>query len=141
MIKSPVSKIHSPVTRNETAKLADIIIKSIQEKKGDNILCLDLRKIEVAVSDYFVICHGNSSTQVTAIANFVEENVFNKSNFKPWHKEGFENRQWIVLDYIDVVVHIFQHETREFYNIEGLWADARIQIISDNESDKLIKVK
>lgn len=103
------------------------IVKGIQEKKGRDIISLDLKKIPNAISDVFVICSGSSSTQVEAIADAVEEVVRKSLGDKPWHKEGFENAEWILLDYVNVVVHIFQDQARMFYNLEKLWDDATVK--------------
>lgn len=102
------------------------IIKGIEEKKGFNIVSLDLSNIPSAVCKEFIICCGNSTTQVEAIADSVLDEVLKNTKEKPWHKEGFENKEWILIDYVDVVVHIFQPEVREFYGIEDLWADAKV---------------
>ncbi len=112
---------------NKSSKLVEIIINGIQEKKGKDIVSINLKNIDNAVCDYFVICHGDSTRQVDAIANSIEEEVKKIISEKVWHKEGYENAQWILLDYIDVIVHVFQEQTREFYNLEGLWADAEIR--------------
>ncbi len=109
-----------------SAVIADAIIKGIQEKKGNEIVCLNLQGIENAVCDYFIICHGDSSTQVEAIARSIEEFVNKRTGQHPWHSEGKENAEWVLIDYVDVVVHIFQREMREFYNLEALWADAEV---------------
>lgn len=108
-------------------KLTRSIIHGIQEKKGKGIISLNMTNLDNSVSNYFVICHGNTKIQVEAIAGAVEEIVKKKLGDKPWHKEGFENAEWILLDYVDVVVHIFQESTRTFYNLEKLWADAEIK--------------
>ena len=113
-----------------SAVLAEMIIKGIQEKKGKDIVCLDLRNIDNSVSDFFVICEGTSTTQVEAIARSIEETVTKSAGEKPWHSEGKENAEWILMDYVSVVVHVFQNEVRSFYNLEGLWADAEIQKIA-----------
>ena len=110
-------------------ELAEIIVKGIQEKKGENIVQLDLRGLDGAVTDYFIVCEANSSTQVGAIADSIEKEVRETCGEKPWHKEGTENLEWVLLDYVNVVAHIFQPEKREFYNIEELWADAKIKEI------------
>jgi len=107
--------------------LTKAIVKGIQEKKGQNILTMNLKKIPSAVCDYFVLCSGTSNTQVEAIADSVEEIVRKALGDKPWHKEGFENAEWILLDYVNVVVHIFQDHSRMFYNLEKLWDDAEIK--------------
>ena len=103
------------------------IVKGIQEKKGKDIISLDLKKIPNAICDVFVICTGTSSTQVEAIADSVEDVVRKSLGDKPWHKEGFENAEWILLDYVNVVVHIFQDQARMFYNLEKLWDDATVK--------------
>jgi ribosome-associated protein len=111
-------------TQVSSKQLADTIKKAILEKKGENVVLLNLKKIQTAVCDYFVVCHGNSSTQVTAIADEIEKEVKQKHQENVYHKEGHENAQWILLDYSDVVVHVFQAEAREYYGLEKLWADA-----------------
>jgi len=112
---------------NESAYVSELAIFGIQEKKGNDIVRLDLRNIFSSVSDYFVICHADSTTQVKAIANSVEDEIFKATQQKPWRKEGLEYGEWILLDYIDVVVHIFRTDKREFYGVEDLWGDAEIK--------------
>lgn len=112
--------------KNESEILAGIIIKGIQEKKGKDIVSLNFTRLPNTVCNYFILCHGNTKIQVEAIAESVEEEVRKTLGAKPWHKEGFENAEWLLIDYADVVVHIFQEETRMFYNLEKLWADAEI---------------
>ncbi|MCH7536138.1 MAG: ribosome silencing factor [Bacteroidetes bacterium] len=118
-------------TFKSTKKLINAIITGMQEKKGEKITSLNLLKIHNAVCDYFIICHGNSNTQVDAISGSIEEQVKKEMGEKPWQKEGFDNSEWVLLDYVNVVVHIFQKETRLFYNIEELWADAEIILIEE----------
>lgn len=101
------------------------IIKGIEEVKGADISLLDLRKIENTVCDYFVLCNGSSNTQVSAIAQSVQKHVGKNLKEKPWHVEGESNAEWILVDYIDVVVHVFQKNVREFYDLESLWGDAQ----------------
>ena len=101
------------------------IIKGIEEVKGQEIQILDLREIENTVCDYFVICSGNSNTQVNAIVNSVQKLVSKSLKEKPWHIEGSDNAEWVLMDYVHVVVHVFQKHIREFYDIEGLWGDAK----------------
>jgi ribosome-associated protein len=105
------------------------IIKGIEEVKGNDIDILDLREIENTVCDYFIICNGNSNTQVNAIVNSIQKLVSRELKDKPWHVEGTDNAEWVLMDYIDIVVHVFQKHVREFYNIEGLWGDAKITTI------------
>ena len=101
------------------------IIKGIEEVKGQEIQILDLRDIENTVCDYFVICSGTSNTQVNAIVNSIQKLVSKSLKEKPWHIEGSDNAEWVLMDYVHVVVHVFQKHIREFYDIEGLWGDAK----------------
>jgi len=112
------------VKKSDSEILSETIVQAIQNKKGNDIVSLKLSKLPNAVSNYFILCHGTSKVQVEAIADSVEREVSKMGGGKPWHKEGFENAEWILLDYVDVVVHIFQEQTRTFYNLEDLWADA-----------------
>ena len=105
------------------------IIKGIEEVKGDNIKILDLRAIDNTVCDYFVICDGNSNTQVNAIVNSIQKVVSKELKDKPWHVEGAENGEWVLMDYVNIVVHVFQKHIREYYRIENLWGDAKITTI------------
>jgi ribosome-associated protein len=105
-------------------QLLDKIIKAIQDKKGRDLLTLKLSEIENSICDYFVICHGTSSTHVDAIVDSVEEHVKETLNEKPYSKEGMENLTWVLMDYASIIIHIFQKEYRDFYNLEDLWADA-----------------
>ena len=109
--------------------LANIIIEGMQEIKAKEIVSLDLRNIETSVCDFFIVCHGTSNTHTSAIADSVIEETLRAVKEKPWHKEGLTNGDWILLDYGNVVAHIFLKETREYYNIEKLWGDAEIQLI------------
>ncbi len=106
--------------------LVDCVISGIQDKKGSDIVVLDLREISTAVCDYFVIAHGDSVTQVEAIARSVVDKSIEHLGEKPWHKEGVENAQWVLVDYVSVVVHVFYKEARDFYQLEQLWADADV---------------
>jgi ribosome-associated protein len=109
---------------NNSAELVEMIVKGIREKQGKKIVSLQLGVLPNTVCEYFVICHANSRTQVEAIADAIEHHVKTSLGYKVWHREGFENSEWLLLDYADVVVHIFQEETRDFYRLETLWADA-----------------
>ncbi|QAA80301.1 ribosome silencing factor [Aequorivita sp. H23M31] len=109
----------------ETDQLITQIILGIEDVKGVDIEILDLRDIENTVCDYFIICNGTSNTHVNAIVNSIQKSVGKSLKEKPWHVEGSENAEWILIDYIDVVVHVFQKHIREFYDIEGLWGDAK----------------
>ena len=105
------------------ARLVDAIVAGIQEVKGKDIVHLDLRDVPNTVSDHFIICHGDSSTQVAAIMRSVEKMTLEKAGQKPWHTEGANNSEWVLLDFVDVVVHIFHRDKRGYYALEELWAD------------------
>jgi ribosome-associated protein len=114
---------------------ADVLLKSvvkgIYEKKGHDVLKIDLRNLENRIADYFVICHGTSVTQVDSICDSVEDTARKMAGEKPLHIEGLDNCFWVLLDYGNVVVHIFLEKYRNFYSLESLWADATIQAMED----------
>ncbi|HBG87398.1 MAG TPA: ribosome silencing factor [Marinilabiliaceae bacterium] len=112
-------------------QLVDAVVEGIQEKKGVNITVLDLTSIENTISDYFVICDGDSNVHVDTIADSVDEYVRKTVGDKPLHVEGRDNAEWILIDYMNVVVHLFQRKVREFYNLEGLWADGERRDIAN----------
>ncbi|HYH55847.1 MAG TPA: ribosome silencing factor [Anseongella sp.] len=112
--------------KDDPSQMQDIAVQGIIEKKGQEIVCLDLRNVKTSVADYFVICHADSSTQVRAIADSVEAEIQKAFREDPWHKEGFENSEWIILDYVTIVVHVFKREKRYFYGVEELWGDAEV---------------
>lgn len=105
-------------------ELAELAVRGLQEKKGVDIVVLDMREFPKAVADFLVICSGTSDTHVDALGNSAEGVIYKLSQESPWHTEGKENRQWVLLDYVNVVVHIFQREKRDFYALEELWGDA-----------------
>ncbi len=111
----------------ESTSISEFAIQGIQEKKGNEIVRLDLRNIHSSVADYFIVCHADSTTQVKAIAHSVEEEIFKALKIEARRKEGIQHGEWILLDYIDVIVHIFKTDKREFYGIEELWGDAEMQ--------------
>ena len=113
-------------------KLSEVIVKGMQEKKALDIVVMDLRKVKNAVADFFVICSGNSDKQLDAIADSVDEEVFKAFKENPWHTEGKNNKEWMLLDYINVVAHVFRKDRREFYALERLWGDADIMEIAEN---------
>jgi ribosome-associated protein len=119
--RSKDSKAGSRINRN--SKLFKTILRAIQEKKGEHIVSLDLRKIPEAVSDFFIICEATSTTQVKAIAEHVEYLVKEEIGESPYRHEGKNALQWVLVDYVNVVVHIFQPETRKFYRLEEMWSD------------------
>lgn len=109
-----------------TDQLITEIIAGIEKVKGTNIRILDLRKIDNTVCDYFIICDGNSNTQVNAISSSVQKVASKALKEKPWHVEGETNAEWVLIDYVNVVVHVFQKHIREYYDLESLWGDAKI---------------
>lgn len=115
-------------------KLAEIIVAGIQERKGKNIVKINLSKIKNIFTDFFVICSGDSNTHVRAISESIEKEVKEKLGMNAYHKEGVENSFWVLLDYGNIIVHIFQPETRDFYNLEELWADGEIENIKDENN-------
>ncbi len=115
-----------------TDTLITLILKGIEEVKGNDIDILDLREIDNTPCDYFIICNGNTNTQVNAIVGSIQKTVSKELKDKPWHIEGSENAEWVLMDYVNVVVHVFQKHTREFYDIESLWGDAKITSIQTN---------
>ncbi len=104
------------------SKLFKTILKAVQEKKAEEVVSLDLKKIDEAVADFFILCEAQSNTQIKAIADNVEKMVKEECNEKPYHVEKSDH--WILVDYVNIVVHIFQHEQRAYYNLENLWGDA-----------------
>jgi ribosome-associated protein len=116
---------------DETDLLLSSVVKGIFEKKGQNVLKIDLRKLENRISDYFVICQAQSTTQVSSIADSIDDVVRKEANDKPSHIEGLNNCFWVLLDYGSVVVHVFLEEYRSFYSLESLWADAKIESLVD----------
>ena len=116
-------------TKLTQTKLVEKIVNSIDEVKGVDINLLDLSKINNSVCGFFIICTGTSNIHVSAITNSIKKNVSKALKEKPYSMEGLENQEWVLMDYIDVVVHIFQKNVREFYDIENLWGDAKISKI------------
>ena len=115
----------------EKNKTIDAILEGIQRIKGKEILLIDLTSIHHTECSYFVICHGTSGTQVDALAQSVEKTVAEMTGEKVWHRDGYRNALWILLDYGEIMVHLFREETRNFYNLEHLWADAKLTQIPD----------
>lgn len=120
------------MAKKETSadQLITTILQGIEEVKGKDIDILDLRELENTVCDYFIICNGTSNTQVSAIVNSIQKVVSKDTKEKPWHIEGLDNSEWVLMDYVNVVVHVFQKHIREFYDIESLWGDAKITTIA-----------
>ncbi len=118
-----------------TKEIVSAVIEGILKKKGKDPISLDLTKIENSVCKYFIICHGDSNTQVEALADSVIETVREETGEKVWHKEGLSNATWVLLDYSDVVVHVFQKEYRDLYKLEELWADAKLTRYDDTKNN------
>lgn len=115
------------VQLTKKSKLFKTIIAAIQEKKGENIVSLDLRKIPEAVADFFIVCEATSGPQIKAIADNVADKVKEICGENVFHKEGFQNLQWVLIDFVNVVVHVMHPETRKFYNLEEMWSDAAVE--------------
>ena len=114
---------------NSADQLITVILSGIEDVKGKDIKILDLRELENTVCDYFIICEGNSNTQVNAIVNSVQKKVSKELKDHPWHVEGSDNAEWVLMDYVNVVVHVFQKHIRQYYDIESLWGDAKTTVI------------
>lgn len=125
LLASRKKKTATRLTKN--SKIIKTIIQAIQQKKGENIISLDLRKIPEAVADFFIICEANNAPQIRAISDFVEQEVKKKSDEAPYRHEGLKHLHWVLIDYINVVVHIMLPETRKFYKLEDMWNDAKAE--------------
>jgi ribosome-associated protein len=110
-------------------KLSEIVVKGMQEKKASDIVVMDLRNVKNSVADYFIICTGSSDSQVDAIAQSVDEEVYKTLKQNPWNQEGKTNKEWLLIDYVDVVAHIFKKDKRDFYKLESLWGDAEVKSV------------
>jgi len=117
----------APARLTKASKIYKTIIRAIQDKKGENIVSLDLRKIPEAVADFFVICEANNQPQIRAIADAIEEEVKKKCGETPYRHEGRQNLQWVLIDYVNIVVHVMTGETRKFYKLEEMWSDAPLE--------------
>ena len=121
----------STPVRQDSDKLADVVVRGMQEKKALDIVVMNLKDLKNAVADYFIVCSASSDTQIDAIARSVEEEVEKLTGQNPWQTEGRMNREWVLLDYVDVVVHVFLRDRRQFYALEELWGDAEIKYIEE----------
>lgn len=120
---------------DEASILLDTILEGVFEKKGEKVVKMDMRALKNSVCDYFIICHAQSNTQVESIAESVLWKVKSERSEIALHKEGFDNCFWVLLDYGNIIVHIFIEEYRNLYNLEGLWADAEIETMVDNKKN------
>jgi ribosome-associated protein len=114
--------------------LSDVIVKGMLEKKAADIVVMDLRKVKNSIADFFIICSGSSDKQIDAIADSIDEEVFKTLKENVWHSEGKNNKEWMLLDYVDVVAHVFRKDRREFYSLERLWGDADIREIKESQN-------
>jgi ribosome-associated protein len=121
----------STLVRQDSDTLAEVVVRGMQERKGTDIVVLNLKQLKNAVADYFVICSASSDTQLDALARSVEEEVEKLTGQYPWQTEGRTNREWVLLDYVDVVVHVFLRDRRQFYALEELWGDAEFTYIEE----------
>ncbi len=126
-------KAKTPSLKDNSEQISRIIAEGMQEKKALNIVILDLRSIKSTIADFFVLCTGNSDTHVDAISDSIEEMMFKRLKIDPWHVEGKKNKEWILLDYVDVVAHVFKKDSRKFYSIEQLWGDAGMTWLDDDQ--------
>lgn len=125
-------KIIMSIKKNvSSTALKEAVIKGMQDLKAKEIVCIDLREVVGAVTDFFVICHGDSNTHMQGIAGSVYKTVLDDLGEKPWHSEGKQSAEWMLEDYVDVVAHIFHQESRDFYDVEGLWGDAPMEKIEE----------
>jgi len=118
-----------------SSEIKDLVVKGMLEKKARRVKVLDLREIKNAIADFFVICSGTSDTQIEAIADSLEEEVFKSSGQNPWQREGKQFKEWILVDYVDVVAHVFKQSKRDLYALEELWGDAEIVEIETSFTD------
>lgn len=125
MIQKKAKEVSSDV-------LSEWVIEGMLEKKASDVVLMDLKEVKHSVADYFIICSGNSDTQIDAISQSIEDQIHKKSKQNPWKREGQQNKEWILLDYVDVVAHVFNKEKRTFYGLEELWGDAKITHIDSN---------
>jgi ribosome-associated protein len=116
---------------DHSEELSQLIVKGMQEKKASDIVVMDLRKVKNAVADFFILCSGNSDKQLDAITESIDQEVYKATKENPWHTEGKSNKEWMLLDYINVVAHVFRKDRREFFALEKLWGDAEITEIGD----------
>jgi len=124
------AKAKEAISSNE---LSELVVQGMLEKKASDVVVMDLREVKNSIADYFIVCSGNSDTQIDAISDSVEEQVHKISKQNPWKREGKQNNEWIIIDYVDVVAHVFNKDKRSFYGLEELWGDAKItNIESEN---------
>jgi len=124
-----MKKIGGQVT---SKALSEWISQGMMETKATDIQVFDLRAVQHSIADFFVVCSGNSDTHIDSISQMIEKYVFDQARQKPWHKEGYSIKEWVLIDFVDVVAHVFNKEKRAFYDLEKLWADAKISVLKDS---------
>lgn len=129
--KKQTKRPKKTATKEQTSSLLDSIVEGMRERKAKNIMIMDLSGIESRVCDFFVICDADSKTHVGSIADSVEDTVLKLTSEKAYHSEGHANSEWILVDYINIVAHVFLREMRDYYNLEALWGDAEVTLITD----------
>jgi len=129
-----MNKIGGQVT---SRALSEKITQGMLEVKAIDIQIFDLRAVQHAIADFFVLCSGNSDIHIDSISRMIEKHAFDQAKQKPWHKEGYANKEWILIDFVDVVAHIFNKEKRAFYDLEKLWADAKIYTLGNSTEQNL----
>jgi ribosome-associated protein len=137
MVRPTAERIAADRDGFTAEEFRDLVVKGMFEKKAQDVTIMDLRNVNSAICDYFVLCSGGSDTQIDAIAQSVEDEVKKATRQHPWHQEGRANREWILIDYVDVVVHVFRKDRRAFYDLEQLWGDAEIQNLTEADMAKL----
>lgn len=138
-IATPRSSGKKRKTRNPVQLLARMAVDAVLDKKGTDLTVMDLRGIS-GVADFFVVCTGGSDNQIRAISDAVQDRIRTECEEKPWHVEGYDHLQWVLLDYVDLVVHVFNYEKRSFYDLERLWGDAKIEQVPDSGSAADVEV-
>ncbi len=126
-----IKKADQPKRKADSEKLSKAVVKGMQEKKATDIVVLDLRNVKNAIADFFILCSGGSDKQLDAISESIDEEVYKAVKENPWHTEGKNNKEWMLLDYINVVAHVFRKDRRQFYALEKLWGDAEITEIEE----------
>jgi ribosome-associated protein len=130
-MEKTIKKKRAKATEITSETISQLVVHGMQEIKGIDIVLMDMRNVKNTMTDFFVICSGNTENQVDAIADSVEDEITKATGINPWHREGREAKEWVLLDYVDVVVHVFKKDRREFYDLEELWGDAEFTQFKD----------
>ncbi len=130
-MEKKVKKKREKMEEFSSEQIAQLVVHGMQEIKGIDVVLMDMRSIKTAVCDFFVVCSGNTENQLDAIADSIENEIHKATGINPWHREGREAKEWLLLDYVDVVAHIFKKDKRDFYQLEELWGDAEFTEFED----------